>query len=178
MGKEIVNQSSPAHDKPKKEQSKHILIKLKKVKDKHKILKAIKEKRQRTKELPSGYQLISQHKLYKPEGNGMLYLKWWKGRTYNQKYSTQQDSPSDLMEKSKAFHTKQKLREVSTTKPVQFNHSVMSYSLQPHGLQHARLPCPSPTPGACSNSHLWSQWCHPTILSSVVPFSSCLQSFS
>ena len=75
MGKEIVNQSSPAHDKPKKEQSKHILIKLTKVKDKHKILKAIKEKRQRTKELPSGYQLISQHKLYKPEGNGMLYLK-------------------------------------------------------------------------------------------------------
>ena len=41
----------------------------------------------------------------------------------------------------------------------------------PHGLQHARLPCPSPTPGACSNSHPSSQWCHPTISSSVVPFS-------
>ena len=52
----------------------------------------------------------------------------------------------------------------------------MSYSLRPHGLQHTRLPCPSPSPGACSNSCPLSQWCHPTILSSVVPF-SCLQSF-
>ena len=52
--------------------------------------------------------------------------------------------------------------------------SVVSYSLQPHGLQHSRLPCPPPTPGACSKL---SWWCHPTILSSVVPFSSCLQSF-
>ena len=59
---------------------------------------------------------------------------------------------------------------------VQFSGSVMSDSLQPHGLQHARLPCPSPTPGACSNSRPLNQWCHPTILSSVVPFSSCLQS--
>ena len=55
--------------------------------------------------------------------------------------------------------------------------SVMSDSLWPHGLQHARLPCPSPSPGACSNSCPWSQWCHPTISSSIVPFSSCLQSF-
>ena len=47
----------------------------------------------------------------------------------------------------------------------------------PHGLQHARLPCPSPTPRVCSNSCPSSQWCHPTISSSVVPFSSCLQSF-
>ena len=53
----------------------------------------------------------------------------------------------------------------------------MSNSLQPHGLLHARLPCPSPTPGACSNSCPSSRWCHPTISSSVVPFSSCLQSF-
>ena len=51
-------------------------------------------------------------------------------------------------------------------------------SLQPHGLQHTRLPCPSPTPGVCSNSWPSSWWCHPTISSSVVPFSSCLQSFS
>ena len=56
-----------------------------------------------TRELPSGYQLISQQKLYKPEENDIVYLKWWKGRTYNQEYSTQQDSPSELMEKSKAF---------------------------------------------------------------------------
>ena len=50
-------------------------------------------------------------------------------------------------------------------------------TLQPHGLQHARLPRPSPTPGVYSNSCLSSQWCHPTISSSVIPFSSCLQSF-
>ena len=53
----------------------------------------------------------------------------------------------------------------------------MSDSLPPHGLQHATLPCPSPTPGVYSNSSLLSQWCHPTISSSVVPFSSHLQSF-
>ena len=55
--------------------------------------------------------------------------------------------------------------------------SVMSSSLRSHGPQHARLPCPSPCPGTCSNSCPLSQWCHPTISSSVVPFSSCLQPF-
>ena len=60
---------------------------------------------------------------------------------------------------------------------VHFSRSVMSDSFWPHGLQHARLPCPSPTPGACSNSCPSRQWCHPTISSSVIPFSSCLQSF-
>ena len=60
---------------------------------------------------------------------------------------------------------------------VQFSHTVMSYSLWPHGLQHARLPCPSPTPGVYPNPSPLSQWCHPTISSSVVPVSSCLQSF-
>ena len=53
----------------------------------------------------------------------------------------------------------------------------MSDSLRPHGLQHARPPCPSPTPGVYSNSRPLSRWCHPTISSSVVPFSSRLQSF-
>ena len=51
-------------------------------------------------------------------------------------------------------------------------------SLQPHGLQHTRLPCPSLSPRVCSNSCPLSQWCHPIISSSVTPFSSCLQSFS
>ena len=60
---------------------------------------------------------------------------------------------------------------------VQFSHWVVSDSLQPHGLQHTRPPCPSPTPGVYSNSCPSSQWCHPAISSSVVPFSSCLQSF-
>ena len=58
-----------------------------------------------------------------------------------------------------------------------FSHSVGSDSLQPHGLQHARLPCPSSSPRVCSNSCLSSWWCHQTITSSVTPFSSCPQSF-
>ena len=60
---------------------------------------------------------------------------------------------------------------------VQFSYSVMSDSMWPHALQHARPPCPSPTPGACLNPRPSSRWCHPTISSSVVPFSSHLQSF-
>ena len=60
---------------------------------------------------------------------------------------------------------------------VQFNRSVVSNSLQPPGPQNASLPCPSPTPRACSNSCPSSRWCHPTISSSVIPFSSCLQFF-
>ena len=58
-----------------------------------------------------------------------------------------------------------------------FSSSVVSDSLRPNELQHTRLPCPSPSPGACSNSCPSSYWCHPTISSSVVPFSSHLQSF-
>ena len=58
-----------------------------------------------------------------------------------------------------------------------FSRSVMSDSLRPHGLQHARLSCPSPTPGVYPNSCPLSWWWHPTISSSVIPFSSCLQSF-
>ena len=60
---------------------------------------------------------------------------------------------------------------------VQFSPSVVSDSLQPHELQHTRLPCPSSTSGVHSNSCPLSQWCHPAILSSVVPFSSCPQFF-
>ena len=60
---------------------------------------------------------------------------------------------------------------------VQSGRSVLTDSLWPHGLQHARLPCPSPAPGACSNSCPLSWRCHPTISSSVISFSSCLQFF-
>ena len=60
---------------------------------------------------------------------------------------------------------------------LQFSHPVVSDSLRPHGLQHSRLPRPSPTPRIYSNSCPSSQWCHPIISSSVVPFSSCPQSF-
>ena len=60
---------------------------------------------------------------------------------------------------------------------VQLSHSVLSDFLWPHGLQHARPPCPSPTPRVYSNSCPMSQWCHPTISSSVAPFSSHLKFF-
>ena len=58
-----------------------------------------------------------------------------------------------------------------------FSHWVISDSFWPYGLQCTRLPCPSPSPGTCSDSCSLSQWCHATISSSVIPFSSCLQSF-
>ena len=58
-----------------------------------------------------------------------------------------------------------------------FSHSVMSDSLGPHGLQHARLPCPSPSPGTCSKSCPLIWWCYAIISSSVIPFSCCLKSF-
>ena len=60
---------------------------------------------------------------------------------------------------------------------IQFSHSVVSDFLWPHESQHTRPPCPSPTPGVYPNSRPLSWWCHPTISSSVVPFSSCLHSF-
>ena len=66
------------------------------------------------------------------------------------------------------------MRDISS---IQFSHSVMSDSLQPHGLQHNRPPCPSPTPGVYPGSCPLSRWCHPTISFSVIPFSSRLQSF-
>ena len=69
------------------------------------MLKVTKEKWQHTRELPSGYQLIYQQKLYKSEGTGMIYLKWGKGKTFIQECSSQQDSALDLMEKSKALQT-------------------------------------------------------------------------
>ena len=68
-------------------------------------------------------------------------------------------------------------RKISLFSSVQFSHSAVSKSLQPHGLQNARLPCPSPTPRDFSNSCPLSQWCYPIISSSVIPISSCLQPF-
>ena len=68
-------------------------------------------------------------------------------------------------------------RNLRVVVSVQFSRSFVSDSLWPHGLQHARPPCPSPAPRVYPNSCPLSRWCHPTISSSVVPFSSCLQSF-
>ena len=85
-----------------------------------------------------------------------------------------------IIEKPREFQKNIYLCFINYTKAfdcVQFSCLVVSDSLQPHALQHARLPCPSPTPGACSNSCPLSRWCHATISSSVIPFSSCLQSF-
>ena len=67
--------------------------------------------------------------------------------------------------------------QIENEKGVQFTHSVVSNSLQPHEPQHARPPCPSPTPGVYPSSCPLSWWCHPAISSSAVPFSSCPQSF-
>ena len=71
-------------------------------------------------------------------------------------------------------HIKEKLKTISS---VQFSHSVVSDSLRPHELHHSRTLCPSPTPGVNPNPCPLCRWCHPTISSSVVPFSSCPQSF-
>ena len=77
------------------------------------------------------------------------------------------------MVKNLCFHC----REHGFNPSVQFSYSVVSNSLRPYRLQHARLPCPSPTPGVHPNSCPLNWWCHPTISSPITPFSSCLQSF-
>ena len=69
------------------------------------------------------------------------------------------------------------MNNCATAYSVHFSHLVMSDSLWPHGLQYTRIPCPSPTPEACWSSCPSSQWCHPTISFSVIPFYSCLQYF-
>ena len=92
---------------------------------------------------------------------------------------TQSVCPPVLKIKEQFIYNKNtKFWQLCIVTSVQFSHAVMSDSLRPHGLQHARPPCPSPTPRVHPNSCPLSQWCHPTILSSVIPFSSCLQSFS
>ena len=78
---------------------------------------------------------------------------------------------------SNSWIIKASFRRLCVVSSVQFSHSVVSDSLRPHEPQHVRPSCPSPTPGVYPNSCPLSWWCHPTISSSVVPFSSCLQSF-
>ena len=75
------------------------------------------------------------------------------------------------------FLTCRALKQYLANSSVQFSRSVVSDSLRPHEPRHARPPCPSPTPGVYSKSCPLCRWCHPTILSSVIPFSSCPQSF-
>ena len=78
--------------------------------------------------------------------------------------------------KMKTSRHKKLEKNLPSSSSVQFRHSVMSDSLRPHQSQHARPPCPSPTPGVYSNSWPLSRWCYPAISSSVIPFSSCPQS--
>ena len=111
-------------------------------------------------------------------GSCINIIPWWKELSYSAKYICPLyygnmnliilcETISILL----LFHATWRRHMTS----VQFSRSVMSNSLWPHGLQHARLPCPSPIPRAYSNSCPW--WCYPTISSSVIPFSSHLQSF-
>ena len=98
----------------------------------------------------------------------------------SQKFPDSGSIPGQGTEIPQAIWRSQKKSSLLTCKlinSVQFSHSVVSDSWRPHGLQHARLPCPSPTPRAYSNSCPLSRWCHPTISSSIGPFSSHLQSF-
>ena len=111
MGKEIVNQVQGAQRVPgrinsRRNTPRYIVTKLTKIKDRDKILKATGEKWQITcKGTPIKLSADFSTETLQARGNGMIYFKWWKGRIYNQEYSTWQDSPSDLMEKSKAFQT-------------------------------------------------------------------------
>ena len=86
------------------------------------------------------------------------FIKWWVSGSF-----------------LKSLYTSVSFIKWSFNESVQFSRSVVSDSLQPHELQYARPPCPSPTPKVHSNSRPLSQWCHPAISSSVVPFSSCPQ---
>ena len=109
------------------------------------------------------------------------YLIYRFNHNYNQNYKQLQYNHK-IMWKCKEFRRASKILNFKTLFKTainiirlvwvsQFSHSVASYSLQPHELQHARPPYPSPTPGVHSNSHPSSQWCHPAISSSVIPFS-------
>ena len=99
----------------------------------------------------------------------LLFVQWNKGLPSFLKYC--------ILIYIYFFYKNKYLSNPVSFSSVQFSPSVMSESLWPHGLQHTRLPCSSPTPRAYSSSCPSSWWCHPTISSSVIPFSSCLQSF-
>ena len=111
--------------------------------------------------------------------NPSKYMAWSCGETVSQRkpsYSYQKQKSSSGRNFSYSLQWLKDLFYLQDLM-VLFSHLVVSDSLQPHGLQHPRLSCPWPSPGACSYACLLSQWCHPTISSSVVPFSSCLQYF-
>ena len=102
-------------------------------------------------------------------------VKMWRANSLEETLS---DAGKDWRQKKRAAEDEM-VREhhLSMDTLLLYSHSVVSDVLWPHGLQHSRLPCPSLRPGVCSNSCPWSQWCHPTISSSVARFSSYPQSF-
>ena len=105
-------------------------------------------------------------------------MELWKNKFIALKIRKLQSTPrATLWGHEERERDRETWRERKRENGPQFSHSVMSDSLRPHELQHARLPCPSPIPGACLNSCTLSQWCHPTISPCVIPFSSCLSSF-
>ena len=112
--------------------------------------------------MPPNRYLESKFYLY----NCWYKMIWWFQREW-----------ADKFHKTHFYYISIKRLIGSLGHSVQFSCSVVSDSSQPHGLQHARPPCLSPTPGVYSNSCPLSRWCHPAIWSSFVPFSSCLQSF-
>ena len=115
----------------------------------------------------------------------------WRGNwSFPPQLEIKTHSPADTQEEfrgaltiwEEAWHpwgnTRGSLRSLSQLEKVQFSHSVLSDSFRPHESQYGWPPCPSPTPGVHSNSRTSSRWCHPAISFSVVPFSSCPQSFT
>ena len=100
------------------------------------------------------------------EDNRVGYTSW-----------TCRECPVPWVKRQYVFHRSSRMLTSGFLSSVQFSRSVVSSSLWPHGLQHTRPPCSSPIPGVYSNSCPLSWWCYPTISSSVVPFSFCLQSF-
>ena len=109
----------------------------------------------------------------------MTLIKILPKKIYRWYISIWKDAPHHISFKEMQIKTTMIYHSVSIRMAQfsQFSCSVMSHSLRPHGLQHARLPCPLPTTGAYSNLCPLSRWCHPTISSSAVPFSSWLQFF-
>ena len=106
--------------------------------------------------------------------------KFWQKRLHQLKWlhskGTNQQSKRSVLNTKTMYLMRDWYSKYVGTLSVQFSHSVVSDSLRPHELQHTKPPCPSPTPGIHSDSHPSSQWCHPAISSSVIPFSSCPQS--
>ena len=115
---------------------------------------------------------------YQDQIDYILCSQRWRGYVQSAKTRLAADGGSDHELLIAKFRLKWKEVGIANRpfSSVQFSHSVVSDSLRPHDLQHARPPCPSPTPRVHSNSRPSSRWCHPAISSSVIPFSSCPQS--